>query len=99
MHAPFTRPIWSLSTSITKFSDSPGRAWSRLLCIQSPASLKPIYLSEKQSVLEFILYQLFPDIRFLHQSVLRLRCEFILPTKRRKICVSINVQDGFLENG
>ncbi|GIY77516.1 hypothetical protein CEXT_455341 [Caerostris extrusa] len=87
VHAPFTRAIWSLSTSITMSSDSPGRAWSRLLCIQNPSSLKPIYLSERKALLEFILYQLFRDIRFLQQcmpAVLRFLDEFISSTKRRK---------------
>ncbi|GIX97675.1 hypothetical protein CDAR_233411 [Caerostris darwini] len=62
MHAPFTRPIWSLSTSITMSSDSPGQEWSRLLCIQGPRSLKPIYLSEKKSVFGIYSIPTFPPI-------------------------------------
>ncbi|GIX97676.1 hypothetical protein CDAR_233421 [Caerostris darwini] len=110
MHTPFTRPIWSLSTSITMSSDSPGREWSRLLCIQSPSSLKPIYLSEKQSVSGIYFVPTFlrysfslaehagcPWIVRACRFVLRFLDEFISPTKRRKTCVSINEQDSFLE--
>ncbi|GIY95935.1 hypothetical protein CEXT_550731 [Caerostris extrusa] len=64
VHAPFTRPIWSLSTSITMSFELPGREWSRLLCIQSPSSLKPIYLSEKQSVFGIYSVPTFPRYSF-----------------------------------